>query len=129
MCGARGKKHPDRRKMQGKGLLVCNEYVPARAKILAQNMERMGVAGCVVCNEKPERISALFPSFFDRVLVDAPCSGEGMFRKEEAAVEEWSPETVRMCAERQAWILEEAAKTVKPGGVLVYSTCTFHRRK
>ncbi len=126
LCAAPGGKSTQiAGRMQGQGLLVSNEIVGERARILSQNVERMGVAGCVVCNEKPERISALFPSFFDRVLVDAPCSGEGMFRKEEAAVEEWSPETVRMCAERQAWILEEAAKTVKPGGVLVYSTCTF----
>lgn len=112
-------------RMQGQGLLVANEVVWERAKILSQNVERMGVSNCVVCSEKPERLAAFFPSFFDRILVDAPCSGEGMFRKEEAARGEWSPENVRMCAERQAFILEEAAKMLKPGGVLVYSTCTF----
>ncbi len=112
-------------RMQGQGLLVANEVVLERAKILAQNVERMGVSNCVVCNERPERMAALFPAFFDRILVDAPCSGEGMFRKEAAARGEWSPENVRMCAHRQVVILEEASKMLKPGGVLVYSTCTF----
>lgn len=112
-------------RMEGQGLLVANEVIGERARILSQNVERMGIPNCVVCSEKPERMSMLFPGFFDRILVDAPCSGEGMFRKEEAAREEWSPEAVRMCADRQAMILEEAAKMLKPGGVLVYSTCTF----
>lgn len=126
LCAAPGGKSTQiAGRMQGQGLLVSNEIIGERARILSQNVERMGVAGCVVCSEKPEHIAALFPSFFDRVLVDAPCSGEGMFRKEEAAREEWSPEAVRMCAQRQALILEAAAQTVKPGGVLVYSTCTF----
>lgn len=111
--------------MQGKGLLVANEVIAERAKILSQNVERMGIANCVVCSEKPERLSALFPCFFDRVLVDAPCSGEGMFRKEEAVRGEWSEEIVSLCAKRQAAILREAAKLLRPGGVLVYSTCTF----
>lgn len=126
LCAAPGGKSTQiAGRMQGQGLLISNEVIGERARILSQNVERMGISNCVVCSEKPERMSALFPSFFDRVLVDAPCSGEGMFRKEEAARQEWSPEAVRMCAERQAMILEEAAKTVKPGGVLVYSTCTF----
>lgn len=112
-------------RMQGQGLLVANEVNAERAKILSQNVERMGVANCVVCNEKPERMAALFPAYFDRILVDAPCSGEGMFRKDEAARGEWSPENVRMCAERQAMILKEADRMLRPGGVLVYSTCTF----
>lgn len=112
-------------RMLGEGLLVANEVIGERAKILSRNVERMGIANCVVCSEKPERLAALFPAFFDRVLVDAPCSGEGMFRKEEAARGEWSEEAVRLCAERQTAILREAAKLVKPGGVLVYSTCTF----
>ncbi len=126
LCAAPGGKSTQiAGRMQGRGLLVSNEVIGERARILSQNVERMGGSNCVVCSEKPERIASLFPSFFDRVLVDAPCSGEGMFRKEDAALEEWSPETVQTCAERQLLILEEAAKTVKPGGVLVYSTCTF----
>ena len=112
-------------RMRGQGLLVANEVTASRAGVLSQNIERMGVANCVVCREEPERIAALFPAFFDRVLVDAPCSGEGMFRKDETAVAEWSEENVAMCAARQREILEEASRTVRPGGVLVYSTCTF----
>lgn len=112
-------------RMQGEGLLVANEVIGERAKILSQNVERMGIANCVVCSEKPEHLATLFPAFFDRVLVDAPCSGEGMFRKEETAKGEWSEEAVFLCAKRQASILREAAKMVRPGGILVYSTCTF----
>lgn len=126
LCAAPGGKSTQiAGKMQGRGLLVANEVIGERARVLSQNVERMGIANCVVCSEKPERMSARFPLFFDRVLVDAPCSGEGMFRKDEAAGAEWSPEAVERCAERQAIILEEAAKMVRPGGVLVYSTCTF----
>jgi len=109
----------------GQGLLVSNEIHPQRAKILSQNVERMGISNALVLNEHPERVASRFPRFFDRVMVDAPCSGEGMFRKEEAAVTDWSPETVAMCARRQREILESAAKTVRAGGRLVYSTCTF----
>ncbi len=112
-------------RMEGKGLLIANEVMGERARVLSQNVERMGIVNCVVCSEKPERMAELFPAFFDRVLVDAPCSGEGMFRKDEKAMEEWSPEAVEMCAERQALILEEAVKMLKPNGVLTYSTCTF----
>ena len=112
-------------KMQGEGILVCNEYISSRAQILSQNMERMGVSNCMILSESADRIARRFPLFFDRVLVDAPCSGEGMFRKEEQALLQWSPENVVMCAERQREILEAAAKIVRPGGVLVYSTCTF----
>lgn len=111
--------------MRGEGILVCNEYVSARGDILSRNLERMGVSNCVVLNESADRIADVFPLYFDRVLVDAPCSGEGMFRKEEQALSQWSAENVTMCAGRQQEILEEAAKVVKPGGVLVYSTCTF----
>lgn len=126
LCAAPGGKSTQiAGRMQGRGLLVSNEPVGERARVLSQNVERMGISNCVVCSEKPERMSTRFPGFFDRVLVDAPCSGEGMFRKDEAAAEEWSPGAVAMCAKRQALILEEAAKMVKPGGVLVYSTCTF----
>lgn len=126
LCAAPGGKSTQiAGKMRGKGLLVCNEYVPGRAEILSQNMERIGVPDCVILNESADRMADVFPLFFDRVLVDAPCSGEGMFRKEEQALSQWSPENVSMCAVRQREILEEAAKMVKPGGVLVYATCTF----
>ena len=112
-------------RMLGRGFLVCNEINPKRAKILSRNIERMGVANALVTNEPPETLASRFPGFFDRVLVDAPCSGEGMFRKEEAAVTDWSQETVQMCARRQREILDSAARLVRPGGRLVYSTCTF----
>ena len=112
-------------RMLGEGFLLCNEINPKRAKILSRNIERMAVSNALVTNEHPERLAARFPGFFDRVLVDAPCSGEGMFRKEEAAITDWSPETVEMCARRQAEILHSAAQMLKPGGRLVYSTCTF----
>lgn len=112
-------------RMLGRGFLVCNEINPKRAKILSRNIERMGVANALVTNEHPETLANRFPGFFDRVLVDAPCSGEGMFRKEEAAVTDWSQETVQMCARRQREILDSAARLVRPGGRLVYSTCTF----
>ena len=111
--------------LRGEGLLVCNEINPKRSKILARNIERLGIANALVLNEHPQKLEERFAGFFDRILVDAPCSGEGMFRKEEAAVTDWSPETVEMCARRQGEILHSAAKMLKPGGRLVYSTCTF----
>lgn len=126
LCAAPGGKSTQiAGRMRGEGFLMCNEINPKRAKILSRNIERMGVAGALVTNEHPETLAARFPGFFHRVLVDAPCSGEGMFRKEEAAVTDWSPETVEMCARRQREILRSAAKLVAPGGRLVYSTCTF----
>lgn len=112
-------------RMLGRGFLLCNEINPKRARILSRNIERMAVANALVTNEHPENLARRFPGFFDRVLVDAPCSGEGMFRKEEAAVADWSVETVQMCARRQSEILNSAARLVRPGGRLVYSTCTF----
>ena len=111
--------------MQGEGLLVANEIHPERAKVLSANLERMGVRNALVTNETPQRLASRFPYFFDRIVVDAPCSGEGMFRKEEEALLHWSPGNVRMCAERQTEILEEASVMLCPGGILVYSTCTF----
>ena len=111
--------------MGGRGLLVVNEIHPQRAKILSRNIERMAVRNALVLNESPQRLAKAFPGFFHRILVDAPCSGEGMFRKEAAAVTDWSQETVEMCAARQDQIVDEAAKMLLPGGRLVYSTCTF----
>lgn len=111
--------------MQGEGILVCNEIHPARAKILSENIERMGITNALVLNESPERLAEILPDYFDRILVDAPCSGEGMFHKNEEAQEEWSPENVTRCAERQDGILDRAAEMLHDGGRLVYSTCTF----
>ncbi len=109
----------------GTGFLVSNEIQPARCKVLCGNLERMGFANLLVTNADAKRISAWYPSYFDLVLVDAPCSGEGMFRKDPAAIAEWSPSASGYCAKRQAMLLAEAAKTVAPGGYLLYSTCTF----
>ncbi|MBR5116781.1 MAG: RsmF rRNA methyltransferase first C-terminal domain-containing protein, partial [Lachnospiraceae bacterium] len=126
LCAAPGGKTIDLASLTGDGsLLVSNEIHPSRAKILSQNVERMGIAHALVLNETPERLAARFPAFFDRILVDAPCSGEGMFRKNPEAVTEWSPENVAMCAERQHGILDAAWQMLSPGGRLVYSTCTW----
>ena len=111
--------------MKGEGLLVCNEYVASRAKILSENVERMGIRNALVVNETPQKLAGIFPGYFHRIMVDAPCSGEGMFRKNEEAYTEWSPENVQMCADRQDEILEAAATMLMPGGRMVYSTCTF----
>nr|WP_122012995.1 RsmF rRNA methyltransferase first C-terminal domain-containing protein [Maliibacterium massiliense] len=111
--------------MGGEGLLVANEIHPARAKILSQNVERLGVRNALVTNETPQRLQAWFPAYFDRILVDAPCSGEGMFRRDEAARDQWCVQHVAMCAARQQEILTCAAHMLRPGGRLVYATCTF----
>lgn len=112
-------------KLQGKGMLVSNEIIGTRAHILSQNVERFGGRNVVVLNEDTAELAQQFPCFFDVCVVDAPCSGEGMFRKNEAAVAEWSPENVQKCAERQLEILENAHRMLGRGGRIVYSTCTF----
>ena len=107
------------------GVLVSNEYVPSRCKLLVGNVERLGIPNALVLNGDTGRLRELFPDYFDLTLVDAPCSGEGMFRKSEDALSMWSEENVRACAARQTGILEDAAATVRGGGYLLYSTCTF----
>lgn len=111
--------------LQGQGLLLANEFVATRAEILRQNLERMGVTNAVITNEDTANLAKALPGQFDRVLVDAPCSGEGMFRKEAVAAAQHSDALVAHCAELGAEILENAAALLAPGGVLVYSTCTF----
>ncbi len=111
--------------LMGRGLLVANEIHPGRAAVLSQNMERMGVKNALVTNASPDELALRFKHYFDKIVVDAPCSGEGMFRREADAVTMWSPENVALCAERQAGILDAAAEMLAPGGHLVYSTCTF----
>ncbi len=112
-------------KLGGTGLLVANEYVPSRSKILSQNIERMGISNCIVTNNSPQELEDNWQEFFDKIVVDAPCSGEGMFRKTAQAAEEWSEQNVEMCATRQLAILDSAYKMLKAGGKMVYSTCTF----
>lgn len=126
LCAAPGGKSTQiAGRMQGRGLLVSNEVISQRAKALSRNIERMGVRNAVVLNEAPRRLAERFPLFFDRIVVDAPCSGEGMFRKDMDARGEWSLEQVEACAKRQRDILTQAVMMLKPDGVLVYSTCTF----
>ena len=115
--------------LQGVGLLWSNEIVKSRAQILLSNVERMGVKNGVVSSCHPQRLCQGLQGFFDRVLVDAPCSGEGMFRRDPEAVAQWTPESVPACAQRQRAILDSAALAVREGGVLVYSTCTFAREE
>lgn len=111
--------------LMGEGLLWSNEIVKSRANILLSNIERMGVNNAVVSSCHPQKLCESLQGYFDRVLVDAPCSGEGMFRRDPAAAAEWTPESPAACAQRQQAILNSAALAVKAGGVLVYSTCTF----
>ncbi|MGG1879746.1 RsmB/NOP family class I SAM-dependent RNA methyltransferase [Paenibacillus cisolokensis] len=114
-------------KMTGKGLLVSNEIHPERARILAENVERMGIDNAVVTCAAPDELARRFPASFDRIMLDAPCSGEGMFRKDPGAIEEWSPALVELCVARQWDIIQEAYVMLKPGGTLAYSTCTFNK--
>ncbi|MBQ9081225.1 MAG: RsmB/NOP family class I SAM-dependent RNA methyltransferase, partial [Clostridia bacterium] len=127
LCAAPGGKSTQiAQALQGEGLLVCNEINGNRAKILSQNVERLGVKNAVVTNASPETLAKRFVSYFDKILVDAPCSGEGMFKKNEReAIENWSEENVSLCAARQKEILRSAAAMLRVGGRLVYSTCTF----
>ncbi len=125
-CSAPGGKTTQLAEYVGElGVVVANEYDKKRCRILQGNVERMGAKNTVICNLDTAVLSEVYPMMFDIVLCDAPCSGEGMFRKNERAVEEWSEENVSMCAERQREILSNVARCVKPGGKLVYSTCTF----
>lgn len=116
-------------RLKGKGLIWANEFVHSRANILLSNIERMGLFNAVVSNLDTGYLCENLADFFDAVFVDAPCSGEGMCRHNPEAAEQWSPENVNLCVERQRTILANAVKAVKPGGKLVYSTCTFNRRE
>ncbi len=111
--------------MQNEGLLVANEVTKSRVRALGENLERLGVRHALIVSESVQKLSAQWGAVFDRVLLDAPCSGEGMFRKSDEARAQWSAYLVESCAVRQDSLLKEAAQLVKPGGTLVYSTCTF----
>ena len=126
LCSAPGGKGTQlAQTMAGNGIIYLNEVNFSRAKILSSNVERMGIRNAVVTCASPAVLAGNLGGVFDKILVDAPCSGEGMFRKDPAAVDEWSEENVDMCAARQADILNYAAQLLAPGGRLVYSTCTF----
>ena len=112
--------------LAGRGLLVSNDPEPSRAQALAGNLERMGVSNAVVTCALPGRLADRWPERFDAILVDAPCSGEGMFRRDPASRDEWNPASPEGCARRQSEILDQAARMLRPGGRLVYSTCTFN---
>lgn len=126
MCAAPGGKSTQlKNKLSENGVLVSNEIIPSRCKILTGNIERLGLKNVVTTCLDTKKLAALYPNTFDVIMVDAPCSGEGMFRKEEIAIDEWSEENVLMCAKRQREILENAAICLKNGGHIVYATCTF----
>lgn len=126
MCAAPGGKSTQlKNKLGENGLLVSNEYVSSRCRILTGNIERLGLQNTVTTCMDTKKLIKYFPGLFDLIMCDAPCSGEGMFRKEDIAIDEWSEENVRMCAERQAEILENAVSLLSPSGYIIYATCTF----
>ena len=130
LCAAPGGKSTQLATYLGdSGLLVSNEINTQRSRILSQNIERMGIKNAIVTNEDSFALAAHFPNFFHAIQVDAPCSGEGMFRKLPEAVNEWSPQNVEICAARQKEILDNAATMLKAGGTIVYSTCTFSQEE
>ena len=123
LCAAPGGKTTQiAAQMAGDGILISNEIDAGRAKILSQNAERMGIKNCAVTNASPEQLAKNFPEYFDLIVVDAPCSGEGMFKKEPEAIAHWSLQNVALCAARQREILDHAARMLAQGGRLLYST-------
>lgn len=125
MCAAPGGKSTQLKNKIPNGVLVSNEIIPSRCKTLTGNIERLGLKNTVTTCMDTGLFADIFEGQFDLVMCDAPCSGEGMFRKDDTAVSEWSEENVKMCARRQAEILDNAARLVKNGGYIVYATCTF----
>ena len=127
LCAAPGGKTTQiSAKMEGKGMLFANEIDPKRCRVLIENVERIGAPHTIILNETPKRLADRFPQFFDRILVDAPCSGEGMFRKDPDTIKRWSARLIKKCAELQEHLLSYAAAMLRPNGRLVYSTCTFN---
>ena len=130
LCAAPGGKATQLADMlMGDGLLVCNEIVPSRARVLNRNMERMGIGNALVISSNPETLARSWPELFDAILVDAPCSGEGMFRRHPETRLRWNENTPLHCAQRQKRIVASAYALLKPGGRMVYSTCTFSREE
>ncbi|WP_339203510.1 RsmB/NOP family class I SAM-dependent RNA methyltransferase [Paenibacillus sp. FSL K6-3182] len=126
LCAAPGGKSTQiAGKLQGSGVLVTNDNARERTKALAKNIELAGVRNAVVLNDEPAAIAAVFPQWFDRILIDAPCSGEGMFRKDDSMIAEWEKHSIEKCSLMQRDIMQHAAAMLAPGGRMVYSTCTF----
>lgn len=126
MCAAPGGKSTQlKNKLGNQGVLVSNEIIPSRCKILTGNIERMGLRNVITTCADTEKLTRFFGKEFDLIMVDAPCSGEGMFRKDDEAINQWSKENVLLCAERQKEILENACRLLKDGGYIIYATCTF----
>jgi NOL1/NOP2/sun family putative RNA methylase len=116
-------------KLKGEGLLVANDASASRCRALLHNLELFGAGNIIVTNEQPAKLEKKFPEFFDKILVDAPCSGEGMFRKEPEVIGSWTPERVEYFSALQKSILKSAVKMLKPGGMMMYSTCTFSKEE
>ena len=128
LCAAPGGKTTQNAlRMAGQGMIVCNEPIGDRARILSRNVERMGVTNAIVVSAWPEKLAVVWPEAFDAIQCDAPCSGEGMFRRHPETRDEWNPESPAGCAKRQGDILDSAAVMLRPGGRLVYSTCTLNK--
>ena len=126
LCAAPGGKSTAlAEKLKGKGVLLCNDISPSRAKALIKNLELFGVTNAVVTAEEPERLAGAFPDYFDKILIDAPCSGEGMFRKSASMITDWTEEKQLEYAEIQRSILPHALRMLRPGGMILYSTCTY----
>lgn len=128
LCAAPGGKTTQNAlRMAGQGTIVCNEPIADRARILSRNVERMGIPNAIVISAWPEKLAAMWPEAFDAIQCDAPCSGEGMFRRHPETRDEWNPEAPAGCAKRQGDILDSAAVMLRQGGRMVYSTCTLNR--
>lgn len=129
LCAAPGGKSTHIASLITEGsLLVSNEVIRSRSKVLSENITKAGCPNAIVTNNDPADFKRT-PGFFDVILIDAPCSGEGMFRKDKDSVEEWSPANVQLCQERQRRIVADVWEALKPGGILIYSTCTYNRKE
>lgn len=128
LCAAPGGKSTELgARLKGKGLLFANDISNSRAKALLKNLELFGIPNICVASESPEKLAVSYPEYFDKILVDAPCSGEGMFRREPDMVKDWLEKGPEYYGPVQREIVEQALKMLKPGGTMVYSTCTFSR--
>ena len=130
MCGAPGGKScAIASRLGSQGLMITNDINTLRAKILSENIERFGLKNTIVTNCDPIQLTKVLPEFFDKIILDAPCSGEGMFRKDNQAIETWSPQKVQECTHIQRQLMDAAMKLLKPGGILIYSTCTYNTKE